>query len=113
MIRGHVALARHLQNYLESSSIPISAWAPEYEIDPDDGKPIYIDSRLDGVLSWAGEKFDVILVAPSDDDGDDPEKRNEPLGRLAVRRQRDGLTVRGVLDISTWRLAAYLIGGCR
>lgn len=97
MIRGHVALVRHLRAFMETSGLPWLQAHFKYEQD-DDGRPIYERDRAEMSFAHNGKSVDVVIYAPSED-ANHGEKL--PLGKLAVRV--DGVVmVKGPIDPVTW-----------
>lgn len=95
MIRGHVALIRQLQSFMETSGLP---WTGVQFKEQE-------DERLEVAFVHNGKPVDIYLIAPTPERRDGAE--NFPLGKLAGRCGEQ--VVKGPLDQSTWDRIVRLI----
>ena len=104
MIRGHVALVRHLREFMERSGLPWGAVEFKYEID-EDGRPKLDDGRAEMAFSHRGRNIEIAIFAPAEVvvRGQEP----LPLGRLSARCR--GQLVKGPIDQTTWDRIVALI----
>lgn len=105
MIRGHVALVRLLQAFMEGSMLP---WGKVRFINDkdEDGRIIYDDRQVEIAFDAGGQTVEVVIRAPSEERVEDVDPL--PLGRLAARFA-DGTVIKGPIDQAVWeRIVAAL-----